>query len=91
MTGGNIIVAQAYFIEVMAKEAERNLIHFLMAAGVGVYFAAGLSGVLTRHEPRMPFWFAAPIPVIDRADDAHHTGRVPFAYTTRYQPDEQAA
>ena len=30
-----------------------------MAAGVGVYFAPGLSGVLTRHGPRLPFWFAA--------------------------------
>ena len=74
MTGGNIIVAQAYFIEVMAKEAERNLIHFLMAAGVGVYFAPGLSGVLSSfYGPRMPFLLTALLAGQDRAHDAHHT------------------
>ena len=63
-----------------------------MAAGVGVYFAPGLSGVLSSfYGPRMPFLLTALLAGQDRAHDAHHIGRVPFAYTTRYQPDEQAA
>ena len=61
-----------------------------MAAGVGVYFAPGLSGILTRHAPRMPFLLTALLAGQDRAHDAHHIGRVPFRYTTRGQPGEQA-
>ena len=61
VTGGNIIVAQAYITDVMPKERRTEALGYIMAAsGVGVFFGPALGGVLSSfYGPRMPFWFAA--------------------------------
>ncbi len=61
VTGGNIIVAQAYITDVMPKERRTEALGYIMAAiGVGIFFGPALGGVLSSfYGPRMPFWFAA--------------------------------
>ena len=75
VTGGNIIVAQAYITDVMPKERRTEALSYITAAiCVGVYFAPGLSGVLSSfYGPRMPFLLTALLAGQDRAHDAHHT------------------
>lgn len=61
VTGGNVIVAQAYITDVMPKERRTEALGYIWAAiGVGLSFGPGLGGLLSSfYGPRMPFLFAA--------------------------------
>lgn len=61
VTGGNIIVAQAYVTDIMPENRRTQALGYVMAAfGVGFIVGPALGGLLASHMgPSMPFMFAA--------------------------------
>jgi len=61
VTGGNIIVAQAYVTDISTKEKRTQTLGLIFAAfGVGFIFGPSLAGVLSAlFGPRVPFFIAA--------------------------------
>lgn len=61
VTGGNIIVAQAYVTDISSREKRTQTLGLIFAAfGVGFIFGPSLAGVLSAlFGPRMPFLIAA--------------------------------
>ncbi len=61
ITGGNIIVAQAYVTDITPKEKRTQALGYIFAAfGVGFVFGPALGGVLSAaFGPRVPFMVAA--------------------------------
>ena len=60
ITGGNIIVAQAYVTDITAPKQRTTALGALMAAfGVGFIFGPSIGGILSSaFGPRVPFYFA---------------------------------
>ena len=61
ITGGNIIVAQAYVTDIMSEERRTQALGYIMAAfGVGFIVGPALGGILASiFGPQIPFLFAA--------------------------------
>ena len=61
ITGGNIIVAQAYITDVMPKERRTEALGYIFAAfGIGFIIGPALGSLLsTAFGPRIPYLFAA--------------------------------
>ncbi|MFZ0544208.1 MAG: MFS transporter [Candidatus Promineifilaceae bacterium] len=61
ITGGNIIVAQAYVTDITPREKRTEALGYIFAAfGLGFIFGPALGGVLSAaFGPRFPFWAAA--------------------------------
>jgi MFS transporter, DHA1 family, tetracycline resistance protein len=61
ITGGNIIVAQAYITDITPREKRAQSLGYIFAAfGLGFVFGPALGGVLAAiYGPRMPFILAA--------------------------------
>lgn len=61
ITGGNIIVAQAYVTDITPDNKRTQSLGYVFAAfGLGFIFGPGLGGLLSaQFGPRAPFWFAA--------------------------------
>ena len=66
ITGGNIIVAQAYVTDVTPKERRTEVLGYIFAAfGLGFIFGPALGGVVAAYfGDQAPFWFAAGISLI---------------------------
>lgn len=61
ITGGNIIVAQAYVTDITPRDKRTESLGFIFAAfGVGIIVGPALGGVLASlFGPRIPYYFAA--------------------------------
>lgn len=61
ITGGNIIVAQAYITDITPPKQRTQALGYVFAAfGLGFVFGPSLGGILTSgFGPRVPFYFAA--------------------------------
>jgi DHA1 family tetracycline resistance protein-like MFS transporter len=61
ITGGNIIVAQAYITDIMPREKRTQALGYIFAAfGLGFIFGPALGGILSAaYGPQVPFLIAA--------------------------------